>query len=102
MNYCVFHGYFSSPKCPICEQQHRETIGVLEAHLSDQSAELLDLRRQVNGLRSIVLDLQRAHNLAQQPHFMLVQPAKFGKWCEACALYTTSDTPGVRCSECGQ
>lgn len=109
--YCELHDMIVSDglACPYCVQaERRQALNVLEARIADQDTkladqgdELRDLRRQVNELRHIVLDVQRAHNLAQQPRMLLVQPAKFGKWCAQCALYTTADTPGVRCSECG-
>lgn len=50
-------------------------------------------------LESRLLDLERRE---QEPRMVFISPARFGKWCEACELYTTSDRPGVRCSECGQ
>jgi hypothetical protein len=75
--YCAAHGVFTGSTCPHCR---RDEVSVLKGLVDDQGAEIQDLRRQLNELRAIVYDLQRAHNegaglllaLHDRPHPWLV------------------------------
>ena len=62
---CAEHGriYQIGQTCSLCAAHARDTLNVLEARIADQDSQIADLRRNVNELRHIVLDVQRALNL---------------------------------------
>jgi len=63
-NVCEEHQRIFLPgqECSRCAQRQRDTLDTLEARIADHDSEISGLRRQLNELRHIVLDLQRAHN----------------------------------------
>lgn len=78
MNICDAHAAAYAGKCPFCAlsaQQHAN-VRTLDARIADLSLvtrdlrlECADLRRQINALLQVVVDLQRAHNaLAGLPY----------------------------------
>lgn len=122
---CSLHGQHDGHRCPACAQLadvpaireclHMHSRRIDQAHdaamsVADQVADLHAyaaslaalIRAQAAQIAELTNRLHDHITREREPRFLLVQPASFGTWCQACELYTTSDRPGVKCSACGK